>query len=234
MHIRRTQVLLSVLLTACGSASTPASSRPIPRVTILVAPPTAELVLPAPTQPPATVLAPPVAEVPATPTVSVATAAPAAPPEPTPTPEPGPAPTLAPAPAPPGGSDILTLHNQVRGERGLAAYANSDLLAQAAQTQADFLASLPAQTLFSIGNGGHTGADGSTYAQRIARTGYSAAATNESWAYQADAAGCFDWWKNDRWHLPAIIDAGLTQLGVGLRAHPAGGMVCVTVYARPA
>lgn len=149
-------------------------------------------------------------------------------------------PTLAPTPAVasvPAGTDgratLLALHNGIRAQLGLAPYATAAQLDAAAQVQSDYLATIQQQTLWSLGARGHTGGDGSTYGQRIARAGYAPASSNESWVFSDSPAGCFDWWLNDAGHKPAIVSNDYTQVGFGLTPHSAGGIVCVTVYARP-
>jgi uncharacterized protein YkwD len=145
------------------------------------------------------------------------------------------APTKVPVNSSSGGNNLLELHNQTRAQQGLSPYAVSQMLTQAAQTQADFLAAKPQQELFTIGNGGHKGANGSTYQQRIAATGYAAKETNESWAYQASVAECFGWWMGEgaRDHVPQIVSKSLSQVGFGLAKHTSGGIICVAVYAAP-
>ncbi len=239
-------VVLAVALSGCGPGASPTSTVP-PRtigVTLL-----AKVRKASATPPPASPTtaagqpdAPaPTAVSPAA-TGSAATDTPAAQPG-TATPSPAPPeslPTVAPTLAPPsipagteGGAALLALHNAIRAQMGLAPYVVAAQLNAAAQTQSDFLATQQQQTLWSMGARGHTGGDGSTYMQRVARAGYAAASSNESWVFSDSPAGCFDWWLNDAGHKPAIISSDYTQIGFGLTPHAAGGVVCVTVYARP-
>lgn len=237
-------VVLAVALSGCGLGASPTSTVP-PRtigVTLLAqvrkasaTPPPASPTTAAgqPDAPAPTVVSPAATGSAATdtPAAQLGTATPS-PPESLPTV----APTLAPPSVPAGtegGAALLALHNAIRAQMGLAPYVVAAQLNAAAQTQSDFLATQQQQTLWSMGARGHTGGDGSTYVQRVARAGYAAASSNESWVFSDSPAGCFDWWLNDAGHKPAIISSDYTQIGFGLTPHAAGGVVCVAVYARP-
>ncbi len=130
-------------------------------------------------------------------------------------------------------TEMLNLHNQTRASLGLAPYELAPELQQAAQAQANFLATQERQTLFGLGPRGHTGADGSTPAQRVTRAGYAAAAAEESWAFDNTAQGAFEWWLGDQFHRPQIVSPRYKQIGVGVAPHPGGGVVFVAVYAAP-
>lgn len=236
-------VLLALVLSSCGlnAPAQPTSDASQFKVTILVPSetPTPEpTATPVPTDtpiPPPTLTPQPTIPVVDT-VVNVASLTPVS--IPTDTPEPTVtrnAPTKVPVNSSSGANNLLELHNQTRAQQGLSPYAVSQMLTQAAQAQADFLAAKPQQELFTIGNGGHTGANGSTYQQRIAATGYAAKETNESWAYQASVAECFGWWTGEgaRDHVPQIVSKSLSQVGFGLAKHPSGGIICVAVYAAP-
>ena len=130
-------------------------------------------------------------------------------------------------------TEMLNLHNQTRTSLGLAPYDFAPELQQAAQAQADYLATQERQTLFGLGPRGHVGGDGSTPAQRVARSGYPAAATEESWAFENTAQAAFEWWLGDQFHRPQIVSPRYKQMGVGVAPHPAGGVIFVAVYAAP-
>ena len=63
--------------------------------------------------------------------------------------------------------------------------------------------------------GSHWGSDGSSYGQRIARTGYLAASKNEAigWGYNTERM--LKWWLNSPVHRPILLSSSLKQVGVG-------------------
>lgn len=75
----------------------------------------------------------------------------------------------------------------------------------------------------------HTGSDGSTPAQRIARTGYQAAATGENaaWNYNSEAAVVAGWLGSEP-HCNSIMSGSYTEIGAA-RA----GQYWTLVFARP-
>jgi uncharacterized protein YkwD len=237
-------VLPMLLLAACGQATpaaTPAGPRPRPAVTLLFtrAAPTATA---SPTPLPS-----PVPSVTAMPEATSSPVASADAPTPNPTRAPDtPVPPQATAtqalvPIAPAASgdlagmraELIALHNQSRAEQGLPAYAQHERLQQAAQAHADFLAQKPQQELFSLGPAGHTGANGSRPADRVAAAGYAASAVDENWAYYRTVKEAYDWWIGDQFHRPQILSKNYTQIGFGIAPHPAGGIVFVAVFGRP-
>jgi uncharacterized protein YkwD len=126
-------------------------------------------------------------------------------------------------------AQLLALHNQARSETGLAPYTDSALLQNAAQVQAEYLATLPQQSLFTLGTRGHTGADGSTPQQRANVAGYAGIA-DENWVYDTDLASGFQYWLTDAFHRPQVLSARYVEVGFGVASHPAGGTVYVAVY----
>ncbi len=234
-------VALAMALSGCAGSASPTKTVPPRTIGVtLIAPVRKASATPVPS----TSSPQPAQPVAPAPTALVATATDAPPVQPvTDTPTPAPLqtlptvePTLAP-PSIPAGTDghaaLLTLHNAIRAQLGLTPYVTAAQLNAAAQTQSDYLATIQQQSLWALGARGHTGGDGSTYGQRIARAGYAAASSNESWVFSDSPADCFDWWLNDAGHKPAIISSDYTQLGIGLTRHSSGDWVCVAVYARP-
>lgn len=128
---------------------------------------------------------------------------------------------------------LLALHNQLRATLGLDDYTTSENLQQAAQQQADWLASQPSDTLANADKNGHRGENGTTFAQRISRTGYRARSSGENWTTAAQAAAAFDFWANNPDHSPSIFSSKFTDIGIGITQHSDGSFVYVVVYAKP-
>lgn len=190
--------------TSAGS-STPKSTA-TPKPTKL--PPTA-----VPTKPPAT----------STPTQTPADTDPPAPPADTNTPKP---PTSTPTPTatdPPGEcvysgnssyeSQVITLINQERTERGLTALVQNSSLTLAARRHSEDMA--------CNDNWSHTGTDGSTLSTRILAAGYS-----YSWAAENIAASSSQYfspqsvvnmWMNSDGHRANILSPNAVHIGVGFR-----------------
>lgn len=105
-------------------------------------------------------------------------------------------------------NELLNLINQARRVAGVAPLALNSQLQSAAQQQSNDMA-------FS-GNLTHTGANGSTYWDRIAATGYVATVAGENILYRTDqsAQGAFNqWWQSEPHHSNMLSgsfrDAGL-------------------------
>jgi len=123
-------------------------------------------------------------------------------PNPTPTPEPQPT---------PGDFEqqVLDLVNQERANAGLQPLTFEPLLAQAAETHSENMAF---QDFFS-----HTGADGSTFSDRIQATGFQVqgrSAENIAVGYTTPEA-VVEGWMNSPGHRENILTPEFTQLGVG-------------------
>ena len=104
-------------------------------------------------------------------------------------------------------SEIANLINSARAKAGLSTLAINSQLAAAAQGHSTDMA---CHGLLS-----HTGSDASTPYQRVLATGYSGSFTTEiiyAGGYPQDA---LDWWMNDKVHYDAIMDSGITEMGVG-------------------
>ncbi|HEY3341100.1 MAG TPA: CAP domain-containing protein, partial [Anaerolineae bacterium] len=127
------------------------------------------------------------------------------------------------APAEPAGADamraqLLALYNEARAAYGRAALAGSVMLQTAAQGHAEDCA--------QRGYGSHSGSDGSTSSQRIARSGYPGSVTGENWAWGHSAAEVFDMWFNQETdsgpHRSNILSGRYTQVGFGIVASNGG------------
>jgi uncharacterized protein YkwD len=127
---------------------------------------------------------------------------------------------------------LLHLHNRTRAESGLPPYWLSLQLQQAAQLQADYLASKSAAELMQLGLLGHQGPNGETVATRAALLGYPGSQVRENWAYFNNAQEAFDFWISDPWHRPQVMSGDLSEVGFGIAMHPQFGMVFVAMYGR--
>ena len=111
---------------------------------------------------------------------------------------------------------------QQRPTAGLPVGENA-LLHQAAQTHANDIAW---NATYS-----HWGSDGSTVAQRVARTGYASnPAVSENWVSSTSPDGAMRWWMNDYIHRVNILTARWQEIGVGFAAKSNGEMIFVTVF----
>ena len=124
-------------------------------------------------------------------------------------------------------SQTLTLINDARATNGLPALTLNDQLSSAAQTHSIDMA--------CSGNLAHSGSDGSTPASRIASAGYNASISRENIyaqppQYGGNPQAAVDWWMSDQIHRDAILNAQVTQIGVGYAAYslsPLGGYFTV-------
>jgi uncharacterized protein YkwD len=124
-------------------------------------------------------------------------------------------------------SQTLSLINAARATNGLPALTLSTQLAAAAQAHSMDMA--------CTGNLSHTGSDGSTPASRIAAAGYSASITRENIyaqppQYGGNPESAMAWWMNSQIHRDAILNAQVTQVGVGYASYapsPLGGYFTV-------
>ncbi len=142
----------------------------------------------------------------------------------TPTPSPttdAPAASLTPAAAPavPPPQDVadwpyetVRLINEVRAAHGLGPLAYNEMLARAAQGQANDCA--------QRGWCSHTGSDGSNIKTRVLRAGYDPASWAECWAQRQTPQGAVDIWMdevppNDP-HRRTLLTTWLSEIGVGV------------------
>jgi uncharacterized protein YkwD len=124
-------------------------------------------------------------------------------------------------------SQTLDLLNNARTTNGLPALVLNDQLSSAAQLHS---ADMACSGLLS-----HTGTDNSTPAARIAAAGFSASITRENIYAQPPQFGgnpqaAMDWWMSDQIHQEAILNAQVTQVGIGYAAYsksPLGGYFTV-------
>lgn len=130
-------------------------------------------------------------------------------------------------------TQLLALHNQARLDAGLLPYQASAQLQQAAQSQANFLASQPAADLMNLGLAGHIGPNGDRASDRALRFGYHSNQVSENWAYDRNTQAAFDFWLFDPWHRPQVLSVDLTEVGFGISAQPEFGTIFVAVYGRP-
>ncbi len=113
-------------------------------------------------------------------------------------------------------SQVFTLINAQRTANGLPALTLSDKLSVAAQSHS---ADMACNDYLS-----HTGWNGSTPDSRIAAAGYAASTTRENIyaqppQYGGNAQAAVDWWMGDQIHRDAILNAQVTQMGVGYAAY---------------
>ena len=124
-------------------------------------------------------------------------------------------------------SQTLDLINNARTTNGLPALALNDQLSSAAQLHSTDMA--------CSGILSHTGTDNSTPASRIAAAGFSASISRENIYAQPPQFGgnpqaAVDWWMSDLIHREAILNAQVTQAGIGYAAYsksPLGGYFTV-------
>jgi uncharacterized protein YkwD len=131
------------------------------------------------------------------------------------------------APSDPGAeairSALLTLHNEQRIAAGLAPLQISAALQASAQAHAEDCA--------ARGFGSHTGSDGSTSRQRIARIGFTGRFTGENWAFSRTAERAFEMWFHQESptgpHRANIMSANYAEVGFGI-APSNGGYYIIT------
>jgi uncharacterized protein YkwD len=124
-------------------------------------------------------------------------------------------------------SQTLDLINNARTTNGLSALTLNDQLGSAAQLHS---ADMACSGILS-----HTGTDGSTPASRITAAGYNASISRENIYAQPPQFGgnpqaAMDWWMSDLIHREAILNAQVTQVGIGYAAYtksPLGGYFTV-------
>jgi uncharacterized protein YkwD len=154
------------------------------------------------------------------------------PPTPTFTPSSSTSPAAPSAPPPTNLSawphETVQLINQVRAQHGLPPLVYNEILAQAAQGQADDCA--------QRGWCSHTGSDGSDIKTRIQRAGYDPASWAECWAQRQTPQGAVDIWMdevppNDP-HRRTLLTTWLPEIGVGV-AQTDWGYYFIADFGRP-
>lgn len=130
-------------------------------------------------------------------------------------------------------SRIRAMTNELRTSQGVAAIAPDPRLSAAAQEFASFMA--------RSGKYGHD-ADGRTPSQRAKGKGYDHCVVLENIAYQEtnmvlaaeDLARIFmDGWENSPGHRKNMLDADVTQIGVGVAQAESGRYYAVQLFAQP-
>jgi uncharacterized protein YkwD len=120
-------------------------------------------------------------------------------------------------------SQALDLINSARTTNGLTALTLNDQLNSAAQLHS---ADMACSGILS-----HTGTDDSTPASRIAASGYAASITRENIyaqppQYGGNPQSAMEWWMNSQIHRDAILNAQVTEVGIGYAYYsksPLGG-----------
>jgi uncharacterized protein YkwD len=119
-------------------------------------------------------------------------------------------------------TEIANLINRARAEAGLPALNVNPLLTTAAQGHSIDQA---CHGLIS-----HSGSDGSSPSQRIAAAGYAASFASEIIYGSGYPQTAFDWWMSDLVHRNEILNASVSEMGVGYAYVPgtsAGGYYTV-------
>jgi Ig-like domain-containing protein/cysteine-rich secretory family protein len=104
-------------------------------------------------------------------------------------------------------NEIASLINQARARNGLGGLTLSAQLTAAAQGHSIDMA------CFSLLS--HTGSNGSSIYDRILASGYTPAYWEEIIYAGGYPQTAFDWWMNDPVHHDAILNANVTEMGVG-------------------
>ncbi len=128
------------------------------------------------------------------------------------------------------GDQLLSLLNEARLDQGLAPLSLSERLSTAAQRHAQDL--VTEQTL------SHTGPDGSTPEQRIARAGYAAwilpdgstAVAESLWSGSGDAEDAVNAFMNDEASRSQILSTIYREIGVGVAEGSEGVRYVVLVF----
>ena len=120
---------------------------------------------------------------------------------------------------------VIDLVNAERAGRGLAPMVWDQRLELAAQRHSDDQAAMRQMS--------HTGSDGSSLAERLARVGFSSRASGENVATgQTSAASVMSAWMNSPGHRANILSSN-TRLGVGFAAGADGRTYWTQVFATP-
>ncbi len=133
------------------------------------------------------------------------------------------------AQAPDAVADLAARVNRERLAQGLAPYALNAKLTAAAQAHANDIA--------GTGNYSHTGSDGSTVFDRVARTGYGAYSwgrrLGENWAWYHDAATAMAFWMSSPPHRANILHALYREIGIGIAPSQGNTVFVIDFGAQP-
>lgn len=110
-------------------------------------------------------------------------------------------------------NEVISLVNQLRAARGLAAYQANGALMAAAQAHSEYQA--------KIGSITHTGAGGSRPADRAIAAGYGGGlkvyvSENIYGGNNASPQQAVGWWQGDSLHLTTMISPNYVDVGVGV------------------
>ncbi len=126
-------------------------------------------------------------------------------------------------------ADLVARVNHERLAQGLTPYALNAKLTAAAQAHANDIA--------RTGNYSHTGSDGSTVFDRVARTGYGAYSwgrrLGENWAWYHDAATAMSFWMNSPPHRGNILHALYREIGIGIAPSQGNTVFVIDFGAQP-
>jgi uncharacterized protein YkwD len=124
-------------------------------------------------------------------------------------------------------NELANLINNARAQAGLAPLGvNAQLTAAALGHSID----MACHGLIS-----HTGSDGSSLWERIAAAGYSASLASEIIYGSGYPQTAFDWWMSDQVHRDEILNASVTEMGIGYayKADTSYGGYYTVDFARP-
>jgi len=123
---------------------------------------------------------------------------------------------------------MVSLTNAERSQAGLAPFAATSKLMQAAQIHAEQMATL-GQTAHSL-----PGAKYPNPQDRLAAVGYQWSAYAENVAYgQGTPSAALGAWMGSSGHRANILNAGLTELGTGYATDASGRPYYVQVFGNP-
>ena len=133
------------------------------------------------------------------------------------------------AQAPDAVTDLAARINRERISRGLTPYALNAQLTKAAQLQANDIA--------ATGNYSHTGSDGSTVFDRVARTAFGAYSwgrrLGENWAWYPNATSAMTMWMDSAPHRSNILHSLYREIGVGIAPSKGNTIFVVDFGAEP-
>ena len=110
-------------------------------------------------------------------------------------------------------NEIASLINNARAQAGLPSLSVNVQLSAAAQGHS---IDMVCHNLLS-----HSGSDGSSVQERVAAAGYSASYSSEIIYGSGYPQTAFDWWMSDATHRNEILNANVTEMGIGY-AYSAG------------
>lgn len=124
-------------------------------------------------------------------------------------------------------NEVASLINSARSENGLPELTINAQLQAAAQGHS---IDMVCHNLLS-----HTGSDGSSPSERVAAAGYPASRSSEIIYGSGYPQTAFEWWMNDATHRNEILNAGVTEMGVGYayNGQTAYGSYFTVVFASP-